>query len=861
MTSPPMTRAERFSALENRTFDLLVIGGGITGCGIAREAALSGLTVALVEKGDFASGTSSRSSRLIHGGVRYLEHGHLHLVFESSHERRSLLRLAPHLVRPLAFTWPVYEGARIPRWKLGAGLWLYDLLALFRNVGRHHRLSRAAVLEREPRLAPDGLRGGAAYFDAATNDARLTLANAIGAAEAGAVVLNHAAASAFVMEAGRVRGATIRDTLRSREATVHAAVVVNATGPWSDDVLRMDQSTQPAVRGSKGAHIAVPRERLGNRSAVTLLSPTDGRVFFALPAGEQAIVGTTDTYTSSTPDDVRATNEDVRYLLDAANAFFPSAKLRPDDVVSAWAGIRPLLPAPSASSSASPGAVSREHAITTSAHGLVSITGGKLTTFRVMAHDVLATVFARLGQRAPARAASWLPLPGGDVRSMPDLSSSAIDATGDTALGTHLAESYGSRWPLVWKEIQADDGRERLLNERPYTIGELRYCARHEMGETLGDLLIRRTHIAFETHDHGRDAAARAIAALGPQLGDREAAEETTCDRSSGFRPGKPAPAMSESRSTRGEDQHVLRSSGFGSVAADGGEWVSARRASRGNPARQRRQHGQYADHSGEREWVNGAHAEQQCPHEPRGEHRPDDANHAAHTREQETLADHHPRDSVARRTKRDANSQLVRALAHGVGDDAVESHGGKQQRDAGKDRDERRIKTLAADRRRHTLVHGHDREDRHAAVEIAHYGPQRRGQRRRRDRRANDDGQILIRLLRERRVDRGIGIVGQRGSAHVANDANDLPQFAAGYAAPAQIDRLANRRLVRKKARRERPIHDDHRRRAWLVGGDDAAPAEKRHAHRGEEVRRHLAALRVRLIAFSNRRTTANGE
>ena len=167
---------------------MLVIGGGITGCGIAREAALRGLRVALVEKNDFASGTSSRSSRLVHGGVRYLEHGHLRLVFESSAERRRLLRLAPHLVRPLEFTWPVYAGARIPRWKLGAGLTLYDALALFRNVGRHQRLSRDAVIEHEPALRRDGLLGGARYFDAATNDARLTLANAVAALEAGAVV-------------------------------------------------------------------------------------------------------------------------------------------------------------------------------------------------------------------------------------------------------------------------------------------------------------------------------------------------------------------------------------------------------------------------------------------------------------------------------------------------------------------------------------------------------------------------------------------------------------------------------------------------------------------------------------------------
>src|SRR5215212_5427866 len=204
MQAHALTRGERCAALGDREFDVLVIGGGITGCGIAREAALHGLSVALVERDDFGSGTSSRSSRLIHGGVRYLEHGHIHLVFESSRERQRLLRLAPHLVRPLAFTWPVYDGARIPRWKLGAGLMLYDALALFRNVQRHHRLNAREVLEDEPTLRREGLRGGARYYDAAADDARLTLANALGAAETGAVVANRAGAIELVVHGGTV---------------------------------------------------------------------------------------------------------------------------------------------------------------------------------------------------------------------------------------------------------------------------------------------------------------------------------------------------------------------------------------------------------------------------------------------------------------------------------------------------------------------------------------------------------------------------------------------------------------------------------------------------------------------------------
>jgi len=500
-------RLARIAALAARPFDVLVIGGGITGCGVARDAARRGLTVALVEKNDFASGTSSRSSRLVHGGVRYLEHGHLHLVFESSAERRRLLRIAPHLVRPLGFTWPVYAGARVPRWKLGAGLTLYDALALFRNVGRHRRLNRDGVLSVEPMLRPEGLLGGARYFDAATNDARLTLANAIDAAEHGAIVVNHAEVETLHVERGRVSGAMIRDRSSGACALVHASVVVNASGPWSDDVRALANGEHAAtrvagLRGSKGAHIAVPRDRIGNNAALTLLHPDDGRVLFVLPAGSHAIVGTTDTYTTSSPDDVHATRDDVRYLLDSANAFFPAALLGENDVVSAWAGIRPLL----ASSDVNPVNASREHAVVTSPEGLVSITGGKLTTYRVMAHDVVEAVVRRLG-RDVLDASKDARLPGGDFASVDGLTADVARATGDVELTAHLVSSFGSRWTAVWEEIQRPGGRDRIVDDLPYTVGEMRYCVQREMASTLGDLLIRRTQLAFQTRDHGAAAA------------------------------------------------------------------------------------------------------------------------------------------------------------------------------------------------------------------------------------------------------------------------------------------------------------------------------------------------------------------
>lgn len=467
-------RADILDALSSRTFDALIVGGGITGAGIARDAAMRGLTVALVDKGDFASGTSSRSSRLIHGGVRYLEHGHLHLVFEASAERRRLLRIAPHLVKPMAFTWPAYEGQRLSLWKLSAGLSLYDLLSLFHNVQRHRRLSAQDVRAAEPALRSDQLRGGVRYFDAATDDTRLTLANVLDARRLGAVVANHVTYTGVNDSADGLRVARVEDTLSGARTEIRAQVIVNATGPWSDAVQQMEMpGTAGRVQGSKGSHIAVSRKRVGNRDAVTMVHPRDGRVMFALPADTHTIVGTTDTFTSVSPDEVRASESDVAYLLEAANAFFPDSHLVRDDVVSAWAGIRPLLPSKGSSVSAT-----REHLIKKVTSRSIAITGGKLTTYRVMAAqavDVVQDVLRMPRKRAPT---GDRPLPRGD-RDEPAY--------------------YGAE----------------IVTGLPYRMGRMQWCVERELACTLGDLLIRRTHIAFETHDNGRAAARRVAAFLG----------------------------------------------------------------------------------------------------------------------------------------------------------------------------------------------------------------------------------------------------------------------------------------------------------------------------------------------------------
>ena len=480
---------------------------------------MRGLDVALVERNDFASGTSSRSSRLIHGGLRYLEHGHLRLVFESSSERRRLLRLAPHLVRPLAFTWPVYRGARVPRWKLRAGMLLYDLLALFRNAGRHRGLSAEETLEQEPALRRDGLRGGARYFDAATDDSRLTLANALDAAARGAVVVNHADVRSLAFDGGVVSGAVVTDMLTGREIPVSARAVVSAVGPWTDELRRLeDASARASVRGTKGVHIAVRRDRIGNRHALTLLSPIDSRVMFVLPAGEHAIVGTTDTPTDEPPREVRASEDDVAYLLRTANVFFPDARLERSDVVSAWAGIRPLV---AAAYGAGPSSASREHAVARSPKGLVVVTGGKLTTYRIIAADVVDEVDRVLGHPPRGTPTDDAPLPGGVMAGpVDDEVRAATAAAGDAATGERLVFAHGSAWRDVLALAIGDPDLARpLVPGLPYLRAEVVYAVRHEMALTLADILVRRMPVAFETRDNGRAAARDAARIVAPLLG------------------------------------------------------------------------------------------------------------------------------------------------------------------------------------------------------------------------------------------------------------------------------------------------------------------------------------------------------
>jgi glycerol-3-phosphate dehydrogenase len=471
------------TARDPDTFDLVVIGGGITGCGVARDAAMRGLSVALVERDDFASGTSGRSSRLIHGGIRYLEHGQVHLVYESIRERQTLLRIAPHLVKPLAFTWPLYRGARVGKLRLSAGLFLYQLMAGRRSL-KHAILNAAQTLEREPQLKSEELTGGAVYYDACTDDARLVIANALAARQLGATLLSHTRVTEIIRHGEKAVGVVTRSQHSEKVREIRGRVIVNATGVWQNAFDGDDRARR--LRGSKGAHIAVSRERIGNRDALTLISPLDGRVMFCLPAGSQAIIGTTDTWTDESPETVHASPADVDYLLRSVNGYFPQARLTPDDVISAWAGIRPLASA----GSSNPSAVSREHAIATDRSGIVNVTGGKLTTYRSMAAEIVDRVQEALGQPKKVAPTDDVELPG--------------------------AERSGEITRIEREDVSLSTP---LVDGLAYTGAHLVYAVQSEMAQTLSDLLIRRTHLAFETRDHGTSVSRRAAAIVAPLLG------------------------------------------------------------------------------------------------------------------------------------------------------------------------------------------------------------------------------------------------------------------------------------------------------------------------------------------------------
>src|SRR5688572_27479359 len=522
-------RTAALGSLAREQFDLLVIGGGINGAGIARDAALRGLRVAVVEQGDFASGTSSRSSKLIHGGLRYLEQGNLKLVWHAARERERLRTLAPHLVRPMRFVYPLYRGSRLRPWMLRTGLWTYDLLAGIRTVKRHRMLDPAMVARLEPALRTEGLRGAGEYWDCWTNDARLVVETLLSAVETGAVAVSYVRLEGFRKDGGRIVGARLVDRLGGETIECSAHVVVNATGPWADRVCALDEPGGVRLRLTKGVHVIVPRARVGNEAALVLHARQDRRVMFVIPWGDHALVGTTDTDHAGGPDvPPRVERADVDYLLETVNHYFPRAALRPGDVVGAYAGLRPLIAPDEAS--LLPSAVSREEEIHVSAAGLVSIAGGKLTAFRLVAEEIVARVVGRLaafaGRSFGRCRTAETPLPGGraDVAA---LASRAISEDGHGVAApvvSHLASRYGERLSQLLARV-ATDGTlgAPVLPPQPDARVEVVEAVEREFALTVEDVLVRRTQLGLLDAPGTIRVASEVAGLMAPRLGWDEA--------------------------------------------------------------------------------------------------------------------------------------------------------------------------------------------------------------------------------------------------------------------------------------------------------------------------------------------------
>jgi len=514
-------RRAALKRLGEEEIDLLVVGGGATGAGIARDAVLRGLTVALAEAGDFAGQTSSRSSQLIHGGLRYLQYGDLALVFEGLSERRRLMSTAPHLCRPIEFLFPAYRGERPGLRTIGAGIALYNALALWRPPSQSRRLGPSATFEASPSLRAAGLEGAQLYTDCQTDDARLVLETVLDAERAGAAVLSHLRVLSLRRDrAGRARAAIVRDQLTDELHEIRARIIVNATGPFSDAFDRGRHNLRPTL----GVHLVFDAARLdlGGR-AVVLRAPRDGRIFFALPRGQRSVIGTTDTDWSSdarpgvdtasgngapTLDaEIRASRRDVDYLLEAAAHAFPAARLGPEDVIATYAGLRPLI----AERAHTVSSTSREHEILREPDGVVTVVGGKLTTFRRMAEQTTDLCVELLRDRGVERAIGPCltrerPLPGAGAPPSP---------FGDHELGsdvsTHLLATYGARAADVLAEI--DDAPElarRIDPELPYLWAEVVHAARAEHALDVDDTLARRIPLLRDARDQGLDAVEHA---------------------------------------------------------------------------------------------------------------------------------------------------------------------------------------------------------------------------------------------------------------------------------------------------------------------------------------------------------------
>jgi glycerol-3-phosphate dehydrogenase len=515
----PATRIADLDRIEKETFDVVVIGGGVVGAGTALDAASRGLSVALIEQRDWASGTSSRSSKLIHGGLRYLEQLDFRLVREALHEQTLMLEsLCPHLVHPVPFLYPlshhVWERAYI-----GAGTLLYDLIAGRRALPRARHLSRRGVLARFPGLRSDRMIGGIQYWDAQVDDARHTLALVRTARVYGAVTLSSVRASGFRMSGARVAGVKARCLETGRELAIRGRQVVNATGVWTDSVQNLAGRGRIHVRASKGIHLVVPRDRIHGDSGLILR--TEKSVLFVIPWQSHWIIGTTDTDWALDLAHPAASRSDIDYLLEHVNDVL-AQPLRHEDIEGVYAGLRPLLKGESDATSQ----LTREHAVSQSVSGLITVAGGKYTTYRVMAKDVIDVAARGLDQKVPECCTDRLPLIGAAGYHAHWNRREALAERSGLHVHEieHLLTRYGSRTHELLELIQEDPSLGQPLEGAPhYLTAEIHYAASHEGALHLDDVLTRRTRISIETFDRGVGSARATARILAGILGWDEA--------------------------------------------------------------------------------------------------------------------------------------------------------------------------------------------------------------------------------------------------------------------------------------------------------------------------------------------------
>jgi glycerol-3-phosphate dehydrogenase len=511
-------REEALSRLTAHPVDVLVVGGGITGCGVALDVATRGYRVGLIDRDDLATGTSSKSSKLVHGGMRYLATGDIAMVAEGVAERERLRRLAPHLVRPLGFVIPV--DTRRDAAMLRAGLVLYDAVGTGRRRRRHRRLDLDEVLADAPGLVRGASQGGFRYDDAQTDDARLTLQVAQVARDHGALVAPHVGAVGVLRRGDRVVGVTVRDALTGAEHDIEARWVVLATGVWADHLgVLAPEELGIRLRPAKGVHLVFERRDLPVNRAVVIPSVTDDRRWlFLIPWGQQVYVGTTDTPVDESPDHPTVTAEDAGYLLAAVNDAF-GTDLHPVDAIGAWAGYRPLV-----AGNPEVADLSRRHAVLEPVPGLVMVTGGKLTTYRRMAADTVDRIVAGDGLRRRCRTRRVaLGATGAPLEGLARTRAALVTVAGDPTAAGALYHRHGDRADEVVR-FAADAGElDPLLPGLPYLTGEVRWAARHELARSLDDVLSRRLRVAIRDREAGGAAIGRVVRILASELGWDEA--------------------------------------------------------------------------------------------------------------------------------------------------------------------------------------------------------------------------------------------------------------------------------------------------------------------------------------------------